>query len=52
MDRFRVELVRGGQLDDLPEVHDRDTVRDVTNDVEVVGDEEIGEPELALQVLE
>ena len=38
------------ELDDLPEVHDRDPVGDVADDGEVVGDEEVGEPELLLQL--
>ena len=39
-----------GELDDLAEIHHRDAVADVLDHREVVGDEEIGEPELALQV--
>jgi hypothetical protein len=39
-----------GELDDLAEIHDGDPVADVLDDREVVGDEEIGEPELALQI--
>jgi hypothetical protein len=48
MDRPRVELVGGRELDDLAEVHDRDPIRDVADDVEVVRDEEVVEPELVL----
>ena len=39
-----------GDLDDLAEIHDRDAVADVLDDRDVVGDEQIGEAELALQV--
>src|SRR5260370_40423597 len=37
-------------LDDLSEIHDGDAVADTLDDCEVVGDEQIGKPELALQV--
>src|SRR5258708_19735450 len=37
-------------LDDLAEIHDGDAVADTLDDCEVVGDEQIGKPELALQV--
>ena len=52
MERVRVELVRRGDLDDRPEVHDGDAVGDVTHDREVVRDEEVGEVELRLERLE
>ena len=42
----------GGQLDHSPEVHDRDPVADVADDAQVVGDEQVGQPELALEPLE
>src|SRR5829696_619045 len=41
-----------GDLGDLAEVHDHDAVRDVTDDVQVVRDEDVGEAEIVLQVLE
>ena len=50
--RLRVELVRGRDLRDLAEVHHEHAVRDVPDDVEVVRDEHVGEPEVALEVLE
>src|SRR6185312_16329173 len=50
MDGPGMQLLRRRELDDLPEVHHRDPVGDVTDDVQVVGDEEVGEPELALQL--
>jgi len=39
-------LVR--ELHELPEVHYRDAVRDVPDDAQVVGDEQVGQPELVL----
>jgi hypothetical protein len=44
------ELLGGRQLDDLAEVHDRDPVGDVADDGEVVGDEEVRQVELVLQL--
>src|SRR5215207_4981780 len=38
------------RLDDAAEVHHRDTLRDLANHRQVVGDEQIGESPLALQV--
>ncbi len=49
--RVVVELLGGRDLDDPAEVHDRDPRRDVTDDREVVGDEQVRQPELPLQVL-
>ena len=43
---------RGADLDDLAEVHHRDPVGDVAHDRQVVGDEQIGEAELVLELLE
>ena len=52
MARRAEEIPNRGHLDDLPQVHDRHPVAHVLDDGEVVGDEEVGEAELALQVLE
>ena len=41
-----------GQLGDPAEVHDRDPIADVLDDAHVVGDEHVGQPELALELLE
>ena len=49
MARVPVQFRGRGELDDLAEVHDRDAVAHVLHDAEVVGDEEVGEPEVALQ---
>ena len=46
MPRVLVKLVDGRQLDHLAEVHHPDPVADVLDDREVVGDEEVGQPEL------
>ena len=51
MERVVVEVVGGRELHDLAEVHDRDPVGDVPDDGEVVRDEEVGEVEVALQLL-
>ena len=57
--RARVRVLRRGvevaplrDLDGLPEIHHHHAVRDVADDVEVVRDEDVGEPELLLQVLQ
>src|SRR5437763_17186384 len=50
--RIPVQRLAGGRLDDLSEVHDGDPIAQVFHDGEVVGDEQIREIELLLQVLE
>ncbi len=50
--RIGEERRRRRFLDDAADIHHRDPVRDVLDDREVVRDEEIGEAELVLQVLE
>ena len=52
MARQVVELLGVGQLDDAAEVHHRDAVRDLVDHREVVGDEDVRQLELALQVLQ
>ena len=47
-----VHCVGWSDLDDLAEVHHRDEVGDVTDDREVVRDEDVRQTELLLQVLE
>ena len=51
VERVVKEGVAIGELDDLAEVHDGDAVRDVLDHAEVVGDKEIGEAQLGLEVL-
>ena len=46
------QVVRRCRLDDAAEVHHGHPVGDVLDDAEVVGDDEVGEVELALQPLE
>ena len=50
----RVLVERGGRrdLDDLAEVHHGHAVGDVADDREVVGDEQVGQPEVVLEALE
>ncbi len=50
MPRPRADLLGRAELDQLAEVHHADPVADVGDRGEVVGDEQVGEPELALQV--
>src|SRR5688572_8630785 len=50
--RSRVDLLRRPDLDQLPTVHHRDAVAHRAHHGEVVRDEEVGELELLLQVLE
>ena len=52
MERALVELRRRRDLDDRAEVHDGDAIRDVAHHRQVVGDEEVRELELVLQLLE
>ena len=52
VERVLVELVAIGQLHHPAQVHDADAVADVADDGEVVGDEQVGETEALLQVLQ
>ena len=52
VDGAPVELLRGRDLDDLAEIHDRDPVGDVPHHAEVVGDEDVSEAQLVLQVVQ
>ena len=45
-----VDVVLRAAFDDLAQVHDGDSVRDVADDGEVMGDEDVGEVEFLLQV--
>ena len=49
---FAVESVAGSEFDDLTEIHDGDAMAHGADDGEVVGDEEIGEAEAILKLLE
>ena len=50
--RRAVDLVPRADLDDLAEIHHGDAIGDVADDGQVVGDEQVGEPELVLQLIE
>src|SRR5262249_28430030 len=52
MSRVGVELLGRRDLDDLAQVHHGYAGRDVLDDREVVGDEQVREAELGLQILE
>ena len=52
MPRIVEDLLRGAVLYDLARVHDRDTVRHIGDDAEVVGDEDDGELALRLQLVD
>ena len=45
-----VQLLRGRQLDDLAEIHQRHPVADVAHDREIVRDEDVGQAELLLEI--
>ena len=44
------EVARGGKLDDAAEVHHRDPLTDMLHDRQIMGDEEVGQAQFALQV--
>jgi hypothetical protein len=46
------DLVDRAFLDDAPQVHDRDAIRQVGHDGEVVRDEQVGQPQCVLQFLQ
>ena len=48
--RRLVDLLARPDLDDLAQVHHGDAIRDVADDRQVVGDEEVREPELVLEL--
>ena len=50
--RIGEQLVGGRILDDAAEVHDGHLAGDVAHDGQIVGDEEVGEPEPLLQLLQ
>jgi hypothetical protein len=52
VDGPHVELLGRRHLDDLAEVHDRDAVRHVPHHAQVVSDEDVGEVQLVLEVIE
>src|SRR4249919_280351 len=52
VDRALVELVDRCHFDNHAKVHHRDPVRDMSDDSQVVRDEDVGEPVLVLEVVE
>ena len=50
--RIRVDCLGGGGFDDFAAIHDEHVVADVLDHGEIVRDEEVGEAELLLEVLE
>src|SRR5678815_5914156 len=52
MQRRRIEIARGRDLDDAPEIHHGDAPADVLDHREIVRDEQVGETELRLQVFQ
>src|SRR5690606_12008434 len=52
VERLGVQALGRSHLDHLAEVHDQHLVAHVLHDVEVVADEEVGEAELLLEVLQ
>ena len=52
MERRVVDHIGVGELDQLSGVEDGDAVGDVAHDGEIVGDEQVGDAELALKILE
>jgi len=52
VERSRIEFLPCRDLDDFSEVHHRDPITHMLDHGQVVGDEEIGEAELSLEVLE
>src|SRR5438093_11087851 len=52
MERIGEDVLGGTGLDDFPDVHDRHAMGNVPTDREVVGDEEVRQVKLLLEVLE
>ena len=52
MQRVQVDFISIRHFDDLSQVHDRHPIADMANHTEVVGDKEIRQPKLFLQVFE
>ena len=52
MQRLIVQIVTVSQFDNHPQIHDCHTVTYMTDHAEIVGDEEISQPQLLLQIFE
>ena len=51
-ERLAIEIFSGRELDDFPEIHHCDAIRDVLYDRQIVRNEHVGEVVLALEILE
>jgi hypothetical protein len=52
VERFSEEGIRGSHLDNLAQIHDSDSITDVSHHRQIVGYEEIGESEAGLELVE
>ena len=52
MHRFREQDIAGRDLNQSPAVHDRDAISHIIDNSKIVRNKEIGQPELALQILQ
>ena len=52
MHRIVEQLIRLGQLDDLAEIHHRDTMAEMAHHAQIMGDEQISQIELLSQILQ
>ncbi len=52
MPRLTIDRVRRGDLDNAPEVHDRDAVGDMFHHCQIVRDEKITEAQFPLEIQE
>jgi hypothetical protein len=50
--RPQVDALLRADLDDLAQVHHRDPVADVVDDPQIVGDEQVGDPQVTPQLVE
>jgi hypothetical protein len=46
-----VELRRRGLFDNSPKIHDRNSITDVLNNTEIVGDEKVRDTKSSLQII-
>ena len=52
MQRPLGDLPGRAELDELAEIHHRDALADMRHHREIMGDEDVGQPEIALQISE
>ena len=46
----RIQILRACKLDDFSEIHHGHSVRDMLHDLQIMGDENISQPHLLLQI--